>query len=97
MLRGLGIGVVPPTSQVPSSEGFAAAVRAGLGWAMLPEAQVGDDLDTGRLVLLRQREHRDVPLYWQAWTLRTAQIDRLGEAVHEAARALLPVRHTRTR
>ena len=97
VLRGLGIGVVPPTSQVPSSEGFAAAVRAGLGWAMLPEAQVGDDLDTGRLVLLRQREHRDVPLYWQAWTLRTARIDRLGEAVHEAAQALRPVRPTRTR
>lgn len=97
VLRDLGVGVVPPTSQVPSSEGFAAAVRAGLGWAMLPEAQVGDDLDTGRLVLLRQREHRDVPLYWQAWTLRTARIDRLGEAVHEAARALRPVRHTRTR
>ena len=97
VLRGLGIGVVPPTSQVPSSEGFAAAVRAGLGWAMLPEAQVGDDLDTGRLVLLRQREHRDVPLYWQAWTLRTTRIDRLGEAVHEAARALRPVRSTRIR
>ena len=97
VLRDLGIGVVPPTSQVPSSEGFAAAVRAGLGWAMLPEAQVGDDLDTGRLVLLRQREHRDVPLYRQAWTLRTARIDRLGEAVHEAAQALRPVRPTRTR
>lgn len=97
VLRDLGIGVVPPTSQVPSSQGFAAAVRAGLGWAMLPEAQIGDDLDTGRLVLLRQREYRDVPLYWQAWTLRTARIDRLGEAVHEAAQALRPVRPTQTR
>lgn len=97
VLRDLGVDVVPPTSQVPSSEGFAAAVRAGLGWAMLPEAQIGDDLDTGRLVLLRQREHRDVPLYWQAWTLRTARIERLGQAVHEAARALRPVRRTRTR
>lgn len=94
VLRDLGVDVVPPTSQVPSSEGFAAAVRAGLGWAMLPEAQIGDDLDTGRLVLLRQREHRDVPLYWQAWTLRTARIERLGQAVHEAARALRPVRRT---
>ena len=97
VLRDLGVDVVPPTSQVHSSEGFAAAVRAGLGWAMLPEAQIGDDLDTGRLVLLRQREHRDVPLYWQAWTLRTARIERLGQAVHEAARALRPVRRTRTR
>lgn len=94
VLRDLGVGVVPPTSQVPSSEGFAAAVRAGLGWAMLPEAQVGDDLETGRLVLLRQREHRDVPLHWQAWALRTPLVDRLGEAVHEAARALRPVRRT---
>lgn len=92
VLRDLGVTTEPPTSQVPSSEGFVAAVRAGLGWAMVPEAQLGDDLDTGELVLLRSRERRDVPLYWQVWTLGTPRLTRLTEAVHDAARRLRPVR-----
>lgn len=91
-LRDLGVTAAPPTSQVPSSEGFVAAARAGLGWAMVPEAQIGDDLETGRLVLLRGRSHRDVPLFWQVWTLRTPRIERLTEAIHEASRGLRPVR-----
>ncbi len=94
VLRDLGVTSTPPTSQVPSSEGFVAGVRAGLGWAMIPEAQVGDDLDTGRLVLLRSRAHRDVPLHWQVWTLQTPRIARLTAAVHEAARRLRPVRRS---
>lgn len=92
VLRDLGVRGSPPTSQVPSSEGFVAAARAGLGWAMVPQAQLGDDLESGRLVLLRQRAHRDVPLHWQVWTLQTPRITRLSAAVHEAARALRPVR-----
>lgn len=92
VLRDLGVTVAPPASQVPSSEGFVAAVKAGLGWAMVPEAQLGDDLESGALVLLRQRAHRDVPLHWQVWTLQTPRITRLSEAVHEAARQLRPVR-----
>ena len=91
-LRDLGVTSAPPTSQVPSSEGFVAAARTGLGWAMVPEAQIGDDLDTGRLVLLRGRSHRDVPLFWQVWTLQTPRIERLTGAVHEAARGLRPAR-----
>ncbi|WP_435199054.1 LysR family transcriptional regulator ArgP [Janibacter sp. GS2] len=92
VLHDLGVTSSPPTSQVPSSQGFVAAVRAGLGWAMVPETQLGDDLETGRLVLLRSRAHRDVPLYWQVWTLQTPRITRLSVAVHGAARGLRPVR-----
>lgn len=92
VLRDLGVTSPPPTSQVPSSEGFVAAVRAGLGWAMVPETQLGDDLETGRLVLLRRRAHRDVPLHWQVWTVQTPRIARLSEAVHTAARQLRPAR-----
>lgn len=88
VLADLGVRSAPPASQVPSSEGFAAAVRAGMGWGMLPESQLADDLGTGRLVLLRQRGHRDVALHWQVWALRTPQVERLTEAVREAAREL---------
>jgi len=86
-LRDRGVTRTPPTSQIPTSEGFRAAVAAGLGWGMLPEAQLDDDLATGRLVRLAARAHRDVPLYWQAWTLRSPRLDLLTDAVRSAARA----------
>ncbi len=97
VLRGLGVTGTPPCSQVPSSEGFLAAARAGLGWAMIPEAQLGDDLETGRLVLLRRRAHREVPLYWQVWSLSTPRVTRLTDAVRVAARTLRPLRPTSRR
>lgn len=92
VLRRLGVTGSPPCSHVPSSEGFLAAVRAGLGWAMVPEAQLGDDLETGRLVLLRRRAHVDVTLHWQVWSLQTPRVGRLSDAVRQAARALRPAR-----
>lgn len=89
----LHITSTAPCPQVPSSEGFRDAVRAGVGWGLLPTAQLGDDLQTGRLVRLAGRRHRDVPLFWQAWTIHSPRIDRLADAVRAAARAgLRPTR-----
>lgn len=79
-----------PWHQVPSSEGFSRAVRAGLGWGMLPEHQIGAALDTGRLVRLPGLAHQDVPLHWQVWRLESRQLSRLTDTVVEAARALRP-------
>lgn len=88
VLRGHGVEADPPTHVVPSSEGFLAAVRAGLGWGAVPEEQLGDDLQTGRLVRLGSRDRVDVPLYWQCWRLRSAHLERLTEAVRAAASGL---------
>lgn len=79
-----------PWHQVPSSEGFSRAVRAGLGWGMLPEQQIGAALDTGRLVRLPGLAHQDVPLHWQVWRLESGQLRRLTDTIVEAARALRP-------
>ena len=78
----------PPMHTVPSSEAFVAAVRAGLGWGMVPELQVGSDFDNGSLVLLDARAHHDVVLYWQFWSLQSQRLDRLTAAVRRAARQL---------
>jgi len=77
----------PPTHRIPSSEAFAEAVRAGLGWGALPEAQCLTDLEHGRLVRLTTREHVDVPLHWQAWRLRSPLVDRLTETIRAHAPA----------
>ncbi|MBP3044784.1 LysR family transcriptional regulator ArgP [Arthrobacter jiangjiafuii] len=78
----------PPMHTIPSSEAFVAAVRAGLGWGMVPELQVGSDFDDGRLVLLDPAAHHDVVLYWQSWTLQSGRLDRLAAAVRRAGRLL---------
>ncbi|MCC3295695.1 LysR family transcriptional regulator ArgP [Arthrobacter sp. zg-Y411] len=87
-LRARGATGDPPRHTVPSSEAFLAAVRAGLGWGMLPELQLGTDLDDGALVLLDGRAHEDVLLYWQAWKLDSERLERIGASVRRAARHL---------
>lgn len=78
---------------VPTSEGFAESVAAGLGWGMLPEAQALPLLGTGRLVLLAPDLWADATLYWQRWKLDSPALAALSHAVTEtAARELRPVR-----
>lgn len=72
-----------PTHYVPTAEGFAAAVRAGLGWAMFPESLVEESF-------VRIAEHHlDVPLYWQSWKLDSPTMTRVSDAVTKAASARL--------
>ena len=88
VLSSHGVTSAPPTHVVPSSEGFVAAVRAGLGWGAVPEDQLDDDLETGRLVRLSSPDRVDVPLYWQRWRLRSRAVDRITAAVRAAASSL---------
>ncbi|MFE2043743.1 LysR family transcriptional regulator ArgP [Streptomyces sp. NPDC059477] len=66
---------------VPSSEGFAACVAAGLGWGLVPEAQADPLLATGQLVTLLPGRTVDVPLYWQQWKLDSPALATLADAV----------------
>ena len=79
----------PPTHTIPSSQGFLAAIKAGLGWGMIPELQLADELELGSLVRLDEDGHEDVALYWQAWTLDSERLNRLTAAVRSAARERL--------
>jgi len=85
VLRRRGVEGDPPTHRIPSSEAFADAVRAGLGWGALPTEQCAEDLRRGTLVRLGTREHVDVPLHWQSWRLRSPLVDRLTEAIRHHA------------
>ncbi len=72
-----------PVHEVPSPEVFAQAVRWGLGWGLLPEAQLGDSLRSGELVRLAA-DPVDVPLHWQAWRMSSTRLSRLSDAVRAA-------------
>lgn len=71
--------LTPPRHHVPASTEFAEAVRLGLGWGMLPDAQA-----TG-VVELDPGHHVDVSLYWQQWTLQTPALEAVAAAVRAAA------------
>lgn len=84
-LRSRRVSGAPPVHHVPASSEFAAAVRLGLGWGMLPDFQVGDALETGELIDLVPGTKTDVPLYWQQWNLRSDLLDVVADAVAAAA------------
>lgn len=77
--------IVRPVHYVPTAEGFAAAVRAGLGWGMFPEQQAQSGLDQGSLITLTD-VHLDVPLFWQCWNIDSTLITSITDAITSAAR-----------
>lgn len=82
---GPGAQVLAPRHYVPTSDAYAQAVLGGLGWGLLPEQQCGEPLATGALVDLAPRAPVDVALYWQRWSLGSALLDAVTDAVVAAA------------
>lgn len=70
---------------VPSSEGFAQAVTAGLGWGLVPEEQAVAALRAGALIEFLPGRTLDVPLFWQQWRLDSPALAAVAAAVHAAA------------
>jgi LysR family transcriptional regulator (chromosome initiation inhibitor) len=75
----------PPIHSIPAPGPFVRAIRLGLGWGMIEEEMVEDELADGRLVEVAKGKYVDVPLYWQRWKLDSAVLDALTAAVLEAA------------
>lgn len=73
----------PPRHVVPASADFALAVRLGLGWGMLPDAQADGT------VVFDDTRHLDVPLFWQQWNLRSPLLDAVAAEVVATGRAAL--------
>jgi len=85
LLRRRGAGRGPlVVHQVPATADFYTAVRLGLGWGMLPEAQARGPLESGELVRL-SADVVDVPLYWQRWRLDSPKLTALTAVVRQAA------------
>jgi len=77
-----------PRHYVPAAQEFGDAIRLGLGWGMMPEIEIGEDLRTGTLEPLAPGTHVDVDLYWQQWRRGSAALSEVAEAVQAAARVL---------
>ncbi|NNH70663.1 LysR family transcriptional regulator ArgP [Nocardia uniformis] len=79
----------PPCHYIPSSTGFGAAIKLGMGWGMMPDIQAADDLAAGRLVAFDPRGVIDVPLYWQQWRLDSPTLRAIADTIAHAAAAAL--------
>ena len=76
----------------PSSEGFIRLTEAGLGWGLVPELQVREQLANGSLVELLPDKPIDVPLYWHHWRNGGQLLGQLTEHLsRSAARWLVPL------
>jgi len=80
-----GRTVEPPRHYVPASSEFVRAAELGLGWGMLPDLQTRAPVESGTLVILDDTRWVDVPLFWQQWTLQSATLSRVAEALAAAA------------
>lgn len=69
----------------PSSEGFVRMIQAGLGWGLMPEQQVLNELARGELVELLAERPVDVPLYWHHWRNGGELLNRLTDHLRKAA------------
>lgn len=78
----------PPRHYVPAAHEFGEAIRLGMGWGLLPEGEIGDDLDQRTLQTLAAKSFVDVPLHWQQWRYGSTLLDGVAAAIQHAARVL---------
>jgi LysR family transcriptional regulator (chromosome initiation inhibitor) len=87
--RQTGADPRPPFHLVPASADYLRAIELGFGWGLVPEPQLaGRAAGYDGLVAIAP-DHLDVELHWQRWSLRTASLQRLTDAVVGHARAQL--------
>ncbi|MDN4642776.1 ArgP/LysG family DNA-binding transcriptional regulator [Arthrobacter sp. PsM3] len=78
----------PPRHYVPAAHEFGEAIRWGMGWGLLPEIEVSEELRRQTLVSLDPGAHVDVPLHWQQWRHGSAALDEVAAAIQAASHPL---------
>lgn len=77
-----------PRHLLPSTQAISLAVRAGLGWAVLPVEEAEAMIAAGDLVPLGG-QHVHTVLYWQRWKVSVPVLDDLTDVVVRTARRRL--------
>ena len=78
--------LAPPMHYLPSSTAFVEGAALGLGWAMAPESMLEKPFAEGILKPIAPGRWLDVPLYWQHWSIRSATLAMVTDALQRAAR-----------
>ncbi|WP_049623052.1 LysR family transcriptional regulator ArgP [Frateuria defendens] len=81
--------LAPPIHYLPTSTGFVDAAARGLGWCLAPESLIEPVLRAKKIVVVDPSRWLDVPLYWQHAAVRSGTLQRIGQALREAAGSAL--------
>jgi len=82
-----GVPRPPVVHRVPSTADFLEAVRAGMGWGLVPDQQLSPEVTRGDLIRMPGAPPVDVELFWQRWRLESTALDTLTTDVRSAARS----------
>lgn len=66
-----------PYHYVPSSKSFAEAIELGLGYGLVPELQIRDQLAAEKLICLLPEATQNIDLYWHHWKQQSSQLEKL--------------------
>ena len=78
-----------PIHYVPGAEPHYYAIRYGLGYGMVPELLLKDDLASGNITDLAPDAPRDVALFWHTWKVQSPRMENLSRQIIEAAPRIL--------
>lgn len=74
-----------PHHFIPSSRAFVQCIALGLGYGLVPEIQMQQQLKDGILVELAEELAVDVVLYWHHWENQSGVMQQLSEHILEHA------------
>jgi LysR family transcriptional regulator, chromosome initiation inhibitor len=72
---------------VPSSTAFVDAIHLGLGFGLVPEYQIGTDLQTGKLIEILPEAQTAMSLYWHHWQQQAAALNSITAHLLKHAQA----------
>lgn len=81
--------LAPPVHYLPTSTGFVEAAALGLGWCLAPESLAAPALKARAIVNIDPARWIDVPLFWQHAAVRSSTLRQIGDALRDAAAAVL--------
>lgn len=84
--RHFGPQITPAAHFIPSTQGFADAAQAGMGWGMNPVNLIAPALASGALVPLLPDSALDIDLSWQVSRVMASALAPLTQAVLSSAR-----------
>jgi len=79
-----------PCHTVRSSEAFVDLVKHGVAYALIPELQIKQDVESGMLINLLPERKLVTKLYWHSWVLGKGVFKQASELIINYARNYLP-------
>jgi len=74
---------------IPSTEAFILAAKNGMALSVLPEAQVINELNSGAVININQKQFLTIPLYWHCWAMDTTMGKTINNAIVSGAKKYL--------